>query len=95
MAELAVTDTGIGIPTEDLPLLGNRFHRVETPGGRSQEGTGIGLALAFELVRLHGGTIYVTSQIGRGTPLPLLQPLVGAEASNSEVINHSKCSSNL
>jgi signal transduction histidine kinase len=42
MAELSVTDTGIGIPTDDLALLGNRFHRVETPGGRSQEGTGIG-----------------------------------------------------
>jgi hypothetical protein len=37
-----VADTGIGIPAEELPLLGKRFHRVQTPGGRSHEGTGIG-----------------------------------------------------
>jgi signal transduction histidine kinase len=41
-AELAVQDTGIGIPSEEVPLLGKRFHRVQTPGGRSHEGTGIG-----------------------------------------------------
>ena len=40
-----VADTGIGIPAEELPLLGKRFHRVQTPGGRSHEGTGIGTSL--------------------------------------------------
>ncbi len=44
-AELMVADTGIGIPAEELPLLGKRFHRVQTPGGRSHEGTGIGTSL--------------------------------------------------
>jgi signal transduction histidine kinase len=41
--ELMVADTGIGIPSEELPLLGKRFHRVQTSGGRSHEGTGIGI----------------------------------------------------
>jgi signal transduction histidine kinase len=82
-----VADTGIGIPAEELPLLGKRFHRVQTPGGRSHEGTGIGtlhsfsrlglrsrsltqcagLAMVFELVRLHGGTVSVESQLGHGS----------------------------
>ena len=42
-----VADTGIGIPAEELPLLGKRFHRVQTPGGRSHEGTGIGTVHSF------------------------------------------------
>src|SRR5688572_11711953 len=53
--ELFVRDTGTGIPAEDLPHLFERFHRVRQARGRSQEGTGIGLALVQELVRLHRG----------------------------------------
>jgi hypothetical protein len=44
VAELMVADTGIGIPQEDLKLLGTRFHQVSTPGAPSREGTGIGTA---------------------------------------------------
>jgi signal transduction histidine kinase len=47
MAEFTVEDTGVGIPVNELPLLGNRFHRVEMPDGSSQEGTGIGMHLLF------------------------------------------------
>ena len=65
--ELAVRDTGTGIPNEELPRVFERFHRVEGARGRSFEGTGIGLALVHELVRLHGGTVQATSEIGRGT----------------------------
>ena len=50
-----VRDTGIGIPADELPRLFERFHRVEGARGRTHEGTGIGLALVQELVRLHGG----------------------------------------
>ncbi|WP_285509616.1 SpoIIE family protein phosphatase [Actinokineospora sp. NBRC 105648] len=64
--ELTVSDTGLGIPAEEIPLLFGRFHRVRGAGGRSQEGTGIGLALVSELVALHGGTIAVRSEHGRG-----------------------------
>jgi signal transduction histidine kinase len=60
-AELAVRDTGIGIPQTEIPRLFERFHRVANAGGRSHEGSGIGLSLVQELVRLHGGTVRVES----------------------------------
>jgi signal transduction histidine kinase/DNA-binding response OmpR family regulator len=66
-AQLTVRDTGIGIPKDQLPLLFERFHRVEGAQGRSIEGSGIGLALVQELVRLHGGSIAVESEQGIGT----------------------------
>jgi len=66
-AELAVVDTGIGIRPEELPRLFERFHRVKGAKSRSYEGTGIGLALVQELVRLHGGDVRVKSQEGKGS----------------------------
>ncbi len=65
--ELAVQDTGEGIPAAELPRIFERFHRVEGVKGRSFEGTGIGLSLVHELVKLHGGTIDVSSVEGSGT----------------------------
>ncbi|QCO03343.1 response regulator (plasmid) [Azospirillum argentinense] len=64
---LRVSDTGIGIPTADLPQIFKRFHRIEGQKGRSFEGSGIGLALVQELVHLHCGTITAESKVGRGT----------------------------
>ena len=66
-AEIAVRDTGTGVPEAELPHLFERFHRVEGARGRSIEGNGIGLALVQELVKLHGGTISVQSEIDKGT----------------------------
>ena len=66
-AELAVIDTGIGIPTHELPRLFERFHRIEGAHGRTYEGSGIGLALVKELVHLHDGDIRVTSEPGHGS----------------------------
>lgn len=77
-AILEVTDTGVGIPSHALPRLFERFYRVEGTAGRTQEGSGIGLALVHELIRLHGGTIDVASEIGRGTTFRVRLPL-GAE----------------
>ncbi|RPJ51003.1 MAG: hybrid sensor histidine kinase/response regulator, partial [Chloroflexi bacterium] len=65
--ELRVTDTGTGIAPEQLPNIFKRFHRVEGARSRSLEGSGIGLALVQQLVRLHGGSITVTSEVGRGS----------------------------
>jgi PAS domain S-box-containing protein len=67
VARLTVRDTGTGIPPEELPRLFERFHRVQGARGRSFEGSGIGLALVQELVRLHGGEVRVESEVGRGT----------------------------
>lgn len=66
-ARLRVTDTGVGIAPHELPQVFERFYRVRESHGRSHEGTGIGLALARELVVLHGGTVSVTSEFGVGT----------------------------
>ena len=70
--ELSVADTGTGIAPEELPRIFERFHRVEGARGRSHEGTGIGLALVQELVKLHGGEVSVSSKIGKGTVFTVL-----------------------
>lgn len=59
----SVEDTGIGIPKADQPHIFQRFYRVHNSQGRTHEGTGIGLALVSELIKLHGGVIKVTSSI--------------------------------
>jgi signal transduction histidine kinase/CheY-like chemotaxis protein len=63
----SVSDTGIGIPPTEIPHLFERFHRVEGARGRTHEGTGIGLALVAELVKLHGGTVHVESEMDVGS----------------------------
>jgi len=65
--ELVVADTGPGIPPDELARIFERFHRIEGAKSRTHEGTGIGLALTHELVRLHGGTIRVESRIDEGS----------------------------
>ncbi|WP_416668511.1 ATP-binding protein [Egbenema bharatensis] len=66
-AILQVQDTGTGIPPEHLPHLFERFYQVRGTQERTHEGSGIGLALVYELVRLQGGTIEVNSTSGAGT----------------------------
>jgi PAS domain S-box-containing protein len=72
--ELSVRDTGVGIPLAALPRLFERFHRVQGVRGRAFEGTGIGLALISELVKLHGGSIRAESTLGRGSTFIVLVP---------------------
>jgi signal transduction histidine kinase/DNA-binding response OmpR family regulator len=72
---VTVSDTGIGIPADEMPRLFERFHRVEGAQGRSFEGSGIGLALVHELVRLHGGEIRADSVVGQGTSFTITVPL--------------------
>ncbi len=71
---LTVADTGIGIAPQDLARLFERFHRVQGARSRSHEGTGIGLALVRELVRLQGGDVHVTSDVGVGTTFTVVLP---------------------
>jgi signal transduction histidine kinase len=72
---LTVSDTGTGIPAEELPHLFERFHRVRDARGRSYEGSGIGLALVQELVKLHGGSVSVRSEVDRGSTFTVTIPL--------------------
>jgi PAS domain S-box-containing protein len=74
LAELAVRDTGTGIPAEELPHLFERFHRVKSARGRTFEGSGIGLALVQELAQIHGGTVHVESEAGRGSTFTVAVP---------------------
>lgn len=71
---LTVRDTGTGIPGTELPHLFERFRRVDGARGRSFEGSGIGLALVQELVKLQGGSISVASEEGRGTTFSVRIP---------------------
>lgn len=73
-AAFSVTDTGAGIPDAELPRLFERFHRVEVTRGRTHEGTGIGLPLVQELVRLHGGAVSVTSTVRKGSSFVVFLP---------------------
>jgi signal transduction histidine kinase len=73
--ELQVRDTGTGIAPAHLPHLFERFRRVEGVRGRTYEGTGIGLALVQELVRLHGGEVRVESVEGQGSTFTVSLPL--------------------
>jgi len=72
--ELRVRDTGTGIPREQLPRVFERFFRVEGAPARSHEGTGIGLSLVRELVKLHGGSVDVDSTLGEGTTFTVRLP---------------------
>jgi PAS domain S-box-containing protein len=72
--KLSVQDTGSGIPESELPRLFERFHRVEGTRGRTHEGTGIGLALVQELVKIHGGTIQAESKVEEGTTFTITIP---------------------
>lgn len=83
-AVLRVEDTGIGIPEGELPKLFERFYRVEDSQGRSYEGTGIGLSLVQELVKLQGGSIEVTSKVGEGTTFSVYMPLGIKHASTKQ-----------
>ncbi|UUX95405.1 ATP-binding protein [Aquabacterium sp. J223] len=74
-AVLAVADTGVGVPADELPRLFERFHRVEGSRGRTHEGSGIGLALVQELVRLHGGEVTAQSRLDEGTTFTVRLPL--------------------
>ncbi|WP_416903689.1 SpoIIE family protein phosphatase [Micromonospora echinospora] len=73
-AVVTVADTGIGVPAEEMPRLFERFHRIENARSRSNEGSGIGLALVKELVGLHGGDITADSVPGGGTTFTIRLP---------------------
>ena len=101
-ATLSVADTGVGIPPGEKDRIFERFHRVQNTGGRSQEGTGIGLALVQELVRIQEGKIEVDSELGQGstftvtipkhgkhTPLVALMPAATATARTSEYVEEA------
>jgi len=83
--ELRVSDTGVGVPEHELPRLFERFHRIEGSRARTHEGSGIGLALVRDLVRLHAGTIDVTSRVGHGTTFSVVLPRGSAHVPEAQL----------
>jgi signal transduction histidine kinase len=71
---IAVSDTGIGIAPEDQPTIFEEFRQVGRDDARKQEGTGLGLTLAKKFVELHGGRIWVQSQVGQGSTFTFTLP---------------------
>jgi PAS domain S-box-containing protein len=80
-AVVTITDTGVGVPATEVPQLFERFHRVPTTRARSNEGSGIGLALVKELVGLHSGSIAAQSTEGEGTTFAIRLPFGTAHLS--------------
>lgn len=72
---IEVSDTGLGIPPEDLPRVFDRFFRVDTSRSQASGGTGLGLAIVKSITQLHGGTVEIASQLGKGTRVMLRMPL--------------------
>jgi PAS domain S-box-containing protein len=88
-AELCVRDTGAGIPESELPRIFERFHRIDGTPGRTHEGTGIGLALVDELVRLHGGSVQVESRLGEGTTFAVKIPFGARHIASERILEES------
>ena len=84
---LRVEDTGTGIAASELPRVFERFHRVEGARSRTNEGSGIGLALVHDLVALHGGTIDMTSELGKGTAVAIALPIGCAHLPAEHVVD--------
>jgi signal transduction histidine kinase len=81
MAEVSVADTGVGIAPEDHEAVFEEFRQVGTDYARKHEGTGLGLALARKFVELHGGKIWVKSQVGHGATFTFTIPVTPWQAS--------------
>jgi heavy metal sensor kinase len=75
MAVVAITDTGVGIPAEDIPLIFERFYRVDKSRSRAEGGSGLGLAICRHIAEAHGGKIEVESQVGAGSTFSVWLPL--------------------
>ncbi len=84
---LSVTDTGIGIPSEYIPHIFEKFFRI--PGRSREVGTGLGLAIVHEVVVAHGGTITCESRPGVGTTFRIGLPIATESSSEAYVLGHT------
>jgi len=80
-ALISVTDTGIGIPQDDIGHVFERFRRVRSGPAQSIPGTGLGLTIVKQIVEMHGGKIWVESAVGHGSSFHFTVPLSSQSAS--------------
>ena len=92
--QLSVSDTGVGIPANHIDKIFDRFHRVDNIQGRSQEGTGIGLAMVKELVRIHQGAITVDSEVNKGSTFTVTIPSGKEHLSEDKIVDSTAAISN-
>jgi len=86
VGSVAVGDHGPGIPSEQLPRLFTRFGRIDVPGAAGTRGAGLGLYIARELARMHGGDVTVQTQAGVGSVFEVTLPLDTGEAIGSQPV---------
>jgi two-component system phosphate regulon sensor histidine kinase PhoR len=86
MVEVAVEDTGIGIPAHDLPRLTERFFRVDKGRSRALGGTGLGLAIVKHIIQAHGGDLEITSAVGRGTAVRVYLPVARGRRTAADAV---------
>jgi len=82
MLRVSVSDTGVGIAPEDIPRLFDKYEQARSRSTRGEKGTGLGLYITKQLVELHGGTITVDSQTGRGSTFSFMLPVARDEAND-------------
>ena len=74
LVQIDITDTGIGIPQNDIPRIFERFYRVEKSRSRDLGGTGLGLSIVKHIVESHHGEVWVSSNVGQGSTFSVTIP---------------------
>ena len=87
-ALMSVTDTGLGIPPDEIGHVFERFRRVRSGAAQSIPGTGLGLTIVKQIVEMHGGKIWVESAVGHGSSFHFTIPLA-PESANSLQLRHA------
>ncbi|MEK6571237.1 MAG: HAMP domain-containing sensor histidine kinase, partial [Bacteroidota bacterium] len=82
MATVCVHDTGIGIPSEEIPKIFDRFYRVDKARSRAMGGSGLGLSIAKWIADAHGGKIEVKSELKRGSTFTVYLPIQSPTPAN-------------
>jgi len=91
--EVAVADTGIGLKSEDQERIFDTFEQVDSAYAREQQGTGLGLALSRRFVELHGGRIWVESEVGKGSIFRFVLPLVAGAVTAEPATDNGRAAS--